>query len=282
VTDAVRNLRLGTQGEIVNSNLMKRSAAELVGTFWLVLGGCGAAVLAAKIPFLGIGYAGVALAFGLAVLTGAYAFGAISGAHFNPAITVGVAVARRFPSREVLPYIVAQLAGAILGAVTLLLIARGSVGFSLREGFATNGYGDHSPGGYNLGAALLLEIVMTFMFVMVVLGVTDKRSPSLKPFAPIAIGLALTAIHLVSIPVTNASVNPARSTGPALLVGGWAIGQLWLFWVAPLLGGAIAGALYPRLATVTVEGTVEGDQLERGKPAPIDVTPQGVFPAPAH
>jgi aquaporin Z len=226
-------------------NLTRRALAELLGTFWLVLGGCGAAVLAAKFPDIGAGIVGVALAFGLSVLSGMYALGAISGGHFNPAITVGLTVARRFPVKEVATYVVAQCAGAILGAVVLYLIASSAPGFDVAvNGFAVNGYGSRSPGEYGLGAALLCEIVMTFMLVMIVLGVTDTRSPMLKGFAPIAIGLALTLIHLVSIPVTNTSVNPARSTGPALIAGAGALNQLWLFWVAPLVGGVVGGVLY--------------------------------------
>ena len=222
--------------------LSRRVGAEFVGTFWLVLGGCGSAVLAAAFPKLGIGFAGVALAFGLTVLTGAYAFGPISGGHFNPAVTFGLFVARRIPGSDVLPYVVAQLAGAIVAATVLYVIASGQAGFSTAGGFASNGYGDHSPGGYALGSALVCEIVMTFMFLMVILGSTAERAPG--GFAPIAIGLALTVIHLVSIPVTNTSVNPARSTGPALFVGGWALAQLWLFWLAPLAGAAIAGTVF--------------------------------------
>jgi aquaporin Z len=227
-------------------SLTRRAIAELIGTFWLVLGGCGAALLAAKVDGGGIGMLGVALAFGLTVLTGCYAFGSISGGHFNPAITVGLASAKRFPAKEVIPYVLAQVVGAIVGAAILYMIARGAAGFDAQaSGFAANGFGSHSPGGYALGAALISEIVMTFMFVMIVLGVTDGRYPSLKVFAPLAIGLGLTLIHLVSIPVTNTSVNPARSTGPALFAGGWAISQLWAFWVAPLIGGVLAGVFYP-------------------------------------
>jgi len=236
----------------------KRALAELLGTFWLVLGGCGAAVLTAKVSGVGIGYLGVAVAFGLTVLTGAYALGALSGAHFNPAVSVGLAVARRFPARELFPYILAQVAGAIGGALVVYVVASGAAGFDAREsGFAANGFGAHSPGGYSFGAALLAEIVMTFMFVMVILGVTDTRTPVLKAFAPIAIGLALTLIHLVSIPVTNTSVNPARSTGQALFAGSWALRQLWLFWVAPLAGATLAGIVYPRLAGVAAERPIE-------------------------
>ncbi|OZI41926.1 aquaporin Z [Bordetella genomosp. 4] len=225
------------------SSLSKRCMAELIGTFWLVLGGCGSAVLAAGFPELGIGFAGVALAFGLTVLTMAYAVGHISGGHFNPAVTVGLAVGGRFPMREILPYVVVQVIGAILAAAVLYCIASGKPGFDLvASGFAANGYGDHSPGKYALGAALTCEIVLTFGFLFVILGATDKRAPA--GFAPIPIGLALTLIHLISIPVTNTSVNPARSTGPALFVGGWAVEQLWLFWVAPIVGAILAALVY--------------------------------------
>ncbi|WP_438028281.1 aquaporin Z [Sorangium sp. So ce233] len=226
-------------------SLSRRTAAEFLGTFWLVLGGCGSAVLAAAYPGLGIGFLGVALAFGLSVLTMAYAVGHISGAHFNPAVTIGLLVGGRFPARDVLPYLLAQVAGAIVAAGIIYTIASGSAGFTLTDGFASNGYGAHSPGGYSLFASLVAELVLTFGFVMVVLGATDLRAPI--GFAPIAIGLALTLVHLIGIPVTNVSVNPARSTGPALFVAGWALSQLWLFWLAPLLGGALAGVLYPLL-----------------------------------
>jgi aquaporin Z len=223
-------------------SLPKRSIAEFIGTFWLVFGGCGSAVLAAAFPGLGIGFAGVALAFGLTVLTGAYAFGHISGGHFNPAVSVGLVVGKRFPASELLPYVVAQVLGGIAGSGVLYLIASGKEGFSLAGGFAANGFGAHSPGGYTMAAGLTAEIVLTFMFLMIILGVTDRRAP--QGFAPIAIGLGLTLIHLVGIPVTNLSVNPARSTGPAIFVGGWAIEQLWLFWVAPIVGAALAGGVY--------------------------------------
>jgi len=213
--------------------------AELLGTFWLVLGGCGSAVLAAAFPELGIGFVGVSLAFGLTVVTGAYAFGPISGGHFNPAVSLGLWAGGRFPATQLLPYIVAQLVGAVVAAGVLYLIASGKAGFDLKGGFASNGYGEHSPGKYGLGAALITEVVMTFMFLMIILGTTHKRAP--VGFAGLAIGLALVLIHLISIPVTNTSVNPARSTGPALFVGGWAIEQLWLFWVAPILGAVLAG-----------------------------------------
>ena len=222
--------------------MTKRLAAEFLGTFWLVLGGCGSAVLAAGFPNLGIGFAGVALAFGLTVVTMAYAVGHVSGAHFNPAISVGLAVSGRFPKSNLLPYIVVQVLGAIAAAAVLYVIASGKAGFDLSGGFAANGYGEHSPGGYSLAACLVSEVVMTFMFLIIILGSTDERAP--KGLAPIAIGLGLTLIHLISIPVTNTSVNPARSTGPALFVGGWALAQLWLFWVAPIAGAAIAGFAY--------------------------------------
>ena len=223
--------------------MMKKLSAEFLGTFWLVFGGCGAAVLAAAYPGLGIGFLGVAFAFGLTVLTMAYAIGHISGCHLNPAISVGLMVGKRFPASELLGYVVAQVAGAICASGALFVIASGKAGFDLSGGFAANGYGLHSPGGYSLVACLTAEIVLTFMFLMIILGSTDARAP--KGFAPIAIGLGLTLIHLISIPVTNTSVNPARSTGPALFVGGWALDQLWLFWVAPIVGGAIAGVVYP-------------------------------------
>jgi aquaporin Z len=237
-------------------HLYRRLAAEFIGTAWLVLGGCGAAVLAAAFPALGIGFVGVSLAFGLTVLTMAYAIGHVSGCHLNPAVTVGLWAGRRFPLQEVIPYIVVQVLGGIAGAGVLYLIASGHAGFDPTAGFAANGYGDHSPGGYSLTAAFTCEVVMTFAFLFVILGSTHGNAP--KGFAPIAIGLCLTLIHLISIPVTNTSVNPARSTGPALFAQGWALGQLWLFWVAPLLGGALGGAVY-RL--------VGGDE-----PAPVPVT----------
>jgi aquaporin Z len=216
--------------------------AEFLGTFWLVFGGCGSAVIAAAFPQLGIGFVGVALAFGLTVLTGAYAFGPISGGHFNPAVTLGLAAAGRFPWRDLGRYWLAQLLGAIVAAFVLFLIAQGNPDFFLAKGFAANGYGDHSPGGYAWTSGLLIEIVLTAFFLLVILGVTESRAA--VGFAPIAIGLALTLIHLIDIPVTNASVNPARSTSQALFVGGWALHQLWLFWVAPLLGGAIGGVVH--------------------------------------
>lgn len=216
--------------------------AEFVGTFWLVLGGCGSAVLAAAFPDVGIGLLGVSLAFGLTVLTMAYAVGHISGAHFNPAVSVGLCVAGRFAPKELLPYVVAQVLGGIAAGGVLYVIASGQAGFDVMAGFASNGYGAHSPGGYSLLASLVCEVVMTLMLVVIILGATDRRAPA--GFAPIAIGLALTLIHLISIPVTNTSVNPARSTGVALYVGGWAVAQLWLFWVAPLVGGALGAVVY--------------------------------------
>ena len=225
--------------------LSKRLAAEFVGTLWLVLGGCGSAVLAAAFPTLGIGFAGVALAFGLTLLTMAFAIGPISGCHINPAVSVGLVVGGRFPAKELLPYIIAQVLGGIVAAAILYVIASGKAGFDLSAGFASNGYAEHSPGGYSLVSAFVCEVVMTFMFLIVILGSTDERAP--KGFAPIAIGLCLTLIHLISIPVTNTSVNPARSTGPAIFVGGWALAQLWMFWVAPFIGAAIAGGVYKAL-----------------------------------
>jgi aquaporin Z len=232
-------------------HLSKRLIAEMFGTFWLVLGGCGSAVLAASfagpVHGLGIGFVGVALAFGLTVLTMAYAIGHISGCHLNPAVSVGLTVAGRFPARDLLPYIVAQVLGAIFAAFVLAQIATGKPGFDLvASGFATNGYGDHSPGHYSMAAAFLCEVVMTGFFLFVILGATDERAPA--GFAPIAIGLCLTLIHLISIPVTNTSVNPARSTGVAVFVGGHATAQLWLFWVAPIVGAIIAGVVYPLIA----------------------------------
>jgi aquaporin Z len=243
--------------------LGKRAAAEFVGTAWLVLGGCGSAVLAAAFPAVGIGLLGVSLAFGLTVLTMAYAIGHVSGCHLNPAVTVGLTVARRFPASEVIPYVAAQVLGAIAGAMVLYLIASGKSGFDLGAGFASNGYGDHSPGGYTLAAGLVCEAVMTFAFVFVILGATDRRAPA--ALAPVAIGLCLTLIHLVSIPVTNTSVNPARSTGPAVLVGGWALAQLWVFWLAPLVGAACAGIIYPLVAQ---EGEPEKEAAPRLEGSP--------------
>jgi len=228
--------------------LSKRLGAEIFGTFWLVLGGCGSAVLAAGYPGLGIGFVGVSLAFGLTVLTMAYAIGHVSGCHLNPAVSIGLTVAGRFPVRDLAPYIIAQVVGATLGAFALKLIATGAPGFDLvASNFAANGFGEHSPGHYTMIAALVCEVVMTFFFLFVILGATDDRAP--KGFAPIAIGLCLTLIHLISIPVTNTSVNPARSTGQAFFVGGWALDQLWLFWIAPIVGAAIAGIVYPLLTS---------------------------------
>jgi aquaporin Z len=225
----------------------KRVVAEAIGTFWLTFGGCGSAVISAGFPQVGIGLLGVALAFGLTLLTMAYAIGHLSGCHLNPAVTVGLACGGRFPPNLIGPYIIAQLLGAIVGAGILYAIAHGSPEFNLAGGFAANGYGEHSPGKYGLGACLLAEVVLTAMFLFVIMGSTHGKAP--VGFAPIAIGLALTLIHLISIPVTNTSVNPARSTGPALFVGGWALAQLWLFWVAPLLGGAAGGVLYRWLSS---------------------------------
>ena len=238
--------------------MIKKLLAEFLGTAWLVLGGCGAAVLAAAFPQLGIGFVGVALAFGLTVVTMAYAIGHISGCHLNPAISVGLWAGGRFEARDLPGYVIAQVLGAIAGAGVLYLIASGAAAFSLAGGFASNGYGAHSPGGYSLTACLISEVVMTFAFLFVIMGVTHGQAP--KGFAPLAIGLCLTLIHLISIPVTNTSVNPARSTGPALFEGGWAIQQLWLFWVAPLVGGALGGFTYRWLSP--------------DSPAPVDVAGQ--------
>lgn len=222
--------------------LGKRAVAEFIGTFWLVLGGCGSAVLAAAFPDVGIGLVGVSFAFGLTVLTMAYAIGHVSGCHLNPAVSIGLVAGGRFKASELGPYVAAQVLGAIAGAGILYLIASGQAGFDVAGGLASNGYGDHSPGKYSLFSGFLTEVVMTFMFLMIILGATDSRAP--QGFAPIAIGLGLTLIHLISIPVTNTSVNPARSTGPAIFVGGWALQQLWLFWVAPALGAVLAGVAY--------------------------------------
>ena len=231
--------------------LYKRCSAELIGTFWLVFGGCGSAVLSAAFPAVGIGLLGVSLAFGLTVLTMAYAIGHISGCHLNPAVSLGLAVGKRFPMSELPHYIAAQVLGGIAGAGVLYIIASGKAGFNLSGGMASNGYGAHSPGGYEMVACLTAEVVLTFMFLMIILGATDRRAPA--GFAPIPIGLGLTLIHLIGIPVTNLSVNPARSTGPAVFVGDWAIAQLWMFWVAPLVGAALAGLLYPALASESIE-----------------------------
>lgn len=248
--------------------LTNRLAAEFFGTMWLVLGGCGSAVLAAAFPELGIGFAGVSLAFGLTVLTMAFAIGHVSGCHLNPAVSLGLVIGGRFKAKDLLPYVVAQVIGAVVAAGVLYLIASGKAGFDLAGGFASNGYGEHSPGGYSLTAALVSEFVMTFFFLMIILGATDERAPS--GFAPIAIGLALTLIHLISIPVTNTSVNPARSTGPALFVGGWALSQLWLFWIAPLLGAALAGVVYrvvsgERSQAAGIEGPADASKLAKAK-----------------
>lgn len=226
-------------------SLLKRCTAEFFGTFWLVFGGCGSAVLAAAFPALGIGFVGVSLAFGLTVLTMAYTLGHVSGGHFNPAVTLGLVTGKRFPIKDFLPYVLAQVVGAVVAAGVLYIVASGKAGFDTSGGFASNGYGMHSPGGYSLLACLVAEVVLTMFFLLVIMGSTDKRVPN--GFAPIAIGLGLTLIHLISIPVTNTSVNPARSTGPALFVGGWAIQQLWLFWLAPLVGGALGGVVYEYL-----------------------------------
>jgi aquaporin Z len=226
--------------------LSRRAVAEFIGTFWLVFGGCGSAVLAAAFPNLGIGFLGVALAFGLTLLTMAFAIGHISGCHINPAVSVGLWVGKRFPASDLPAYIVAQVLGGIVAAGVLYIIASGKPGFDLAAGFASNGYGAHSPGGYSLLACLVAEVVLTFMFLMIILGATDRRAPA--GFAPIPIGLGLTLIHLIGIPITNLSVNPARSTGPAVFVGGWAVQQLWLFWLAPIVGAAIAGIVYPAVA----------------------------------
>jgi len=227
-------------------SLGKKAGAEFLGTFWLVFGGCGSAVLAAAFPNVGIGLLGVSLAFGLTVVTMAYAVGHISGAHLNPAVSLGLAVGKRFPASELPAYVVAQVAGGIAAAGALLLIASGKAGFDLSAGLASNGYGAHSPGQYSLLACLVAEVVLTFFFLIVILGSTDRRAP--QGFAPLAIGLALTLVHLIGIPVTNLSVNPARSTGPAVFVGDWALAQLWLFWVAPAAGAILAGLVYPALA----------------------------------
>jgi aquaporin Z len=234
----------------------RKLLAEAIGTFWLTFAGCGSAVIAAGFPQVGIGLVGVSLAFGLSVVTMAYAIGHISGCHLNPAVTVGLFAGGRFPAGEVVPYIAAQVIGAIAGAAVLYAIASGAPDFSLAKGFAANGFGEHSPGKYGLGAAAVAEVVLTLMFLFVIMGATHGKAPA--GFAPLAIGLMLTLIHLISIPVTNTSVNPARSTGPALFVGGWALAQLWLFWVAPLIGGAVGGALYRWLSPDPVEAAVTG------------------------
>ena len=246
--------------------LGRRATAEFFGTFWLVFGGCGSAVLAAGFPNLGIGFVGVALAFGLTVLTMAYAIGHISGCHLNPAVTAGLTAGGRFPAAECVPYIIAQVAGGAFGSAVLYVIASGKAGFDLSAGFAANGYGAHSPGEYSLLACFVAEVVLTLFFLFIIMGATDKRAP--QGFAPIAIGLGLTLIHLIGIPVTNLSVNPARSTGPALFVRGWALGQLWLFWVAPLIGGIVGGAIYRaafgEAVTPQLEITSTRDRLRAG------------------
>lgn len=241
--------------------LSKRCVAEFLGTFWLVFGGCGSAVLAAAFPSLGIGFAGVALAFGLTLLTMAFTIGPISGCHINPAVSIGLVVGKRFPVSELLPYVVAQVLGAIVGSGVLYVIASGKDGFSLAGGFASNGYGAHSPGGYSLLACFVTEVVLTLFFLLVIFGSTDDRAP--KGFAPIAIGLCLTLIHLISIPVTNTSVNPARSTGPAIFVGGWAVAQLWLFWIAPIVGAALAGVIYSQLFAEGPQKTLRAAEKAR-------------------
>jgi aquaporin Z len=242
--------------------LSKRLAAEAFGTFWLVFGGCGSAVLAAGFPQLGIAFAGVSLAFGLTLLTMVYAIGPISGCHINPAVTIGLFAAKRFPAKEIVPYWAAQVVGGIVGAAILFAIASGKAGFDVHAGFASNGYGIHSPGGYSVVAAMLAEFVLTFMFLFVILGATERRAPS--GFAGIAIGLALTLIHLISIPVDNTSVNPARSTGVALFAGGDYVVQLWLFWLMPLLGGALSGFAYSALFAQAPEERTERERLTRG------------------
>ncbi len=247
----------------------KRASAEFIGTFWLVFGGCGSAVLAAAFPKVGIGLLGVAFAFGLTVLTMAYAIGHISGCHLNPAVSVGLCVGKRFPASDLIPYVIAQVCGAVVAAGVLYVIASGQTGFNLSAGFASNGYGEHSPGGYPLLSALVAEVVLTFMFLMIILGSTDSRAP--QGFAPIAIGLGLTLIHLIGIPVTNLSVNPARSTGPALFVGGWALAQLWLFWVAPIIGAALAGIVYPIVASEPAAKAAT--EARAGGPSGLSETP---------
>jgi aquaporin Z len=244
-------------------NLFKRAIAEFIGTFWLVFGGCGSAVLAAAFPQLGIGFYGVALAFGLTVLTMAYAIGHISGCHLNPAVSFGLVAGKRFPVSELLPYVAAQVIGGLVGARVLYIIASGRAGFTLDSGFASNGYAAHSPGGYSLFSCFVAELVLTSFFLLIIMGATDKRAPS--AFAPIAIGLGLTLIHLIGIPVTNVSVNPARSTGPAVIVGGWAVAQLWLFWVAPIIGGIVAGALYVVIFESGITRIGSNRQQKRGE-----------------
>jgi aquaporin Z len=244
-------------------SLTKRSLAESLGTFWLVFGGCGSAVLSAAFPSLGIGLLGVALAFGLTLLTMAYAIGHISGCHLNPAVSIGLAAGRRFPVSELPAYIVAQVVGGVAGAGVLYAIASGKAGFLLSSGFAANGYGEHSPGGYTLLACVIAEVVLTFMFLTIILGATDRRAP--QGFAPLAIGLSLTLIHLIGIPVTNTSVNPARSTGPAVFVGGWALDQLWMFWAAPIVGAALAGFAYSVFASEPTAESAKATGARAGK-----------------
>jgi aquaporin Z len=243
--------------------LMKRCLAEFLGTFWLVFGGCGAVVLASAVPQLGIGFLGIAFAFGLTVLTMAFAIGHISGCHLNPAVTLGLVVAKRFPGSELIAYVMAQLVGAVAAAGVLFVIASGKAGFDPSKGFACNGFGIHSPDGYSLMAGMTAEVVLTFMFLIIILGATDRRAPA--GFAPIAIGLGLTLIHLVGIPVTGTSVNPARSTGPALFAGGWALQELWLFWLAPLVGAALAGIVYSAVAEPSEKPAIS-------KPLPVTPT----------
>src|SRR5579872_1955244 len=252
--------RPGVRAE-VEMPLPKRLAAEAFGTFWLVFAGCGSAVLAAGFPALGIGFAGVALAFGLTVLTMAFALGHISGCHLNPAVSLGLVVGKRFPASEFVPYAIAQVAGAIAAAGVLLVIASGRAAFDVHAGFASNGYGAHSPGGFSLLAGFVAETVLTAFFLIVIMGATDRRAP--KGFAPIAIGLCLTLIHLVSIPVTNTSVNPARSTGPAIFVRGWATDQLWLFWLAPIIGAALGGVIYSQLFAEGPQKTIRAAERSR-------------------
>jgi aquaporin Z len=240
----------------MNGDKMRKYAAEAIGTFWLAFAGCGSAVIAAGFPQVGIGLLGVSLAFGLTVLTMAYAIGHVSGCHLNPAVTVGLTVGRRFPAQDIVPYVVSQVVGAIVAAAVLYWIASGAPDFSLAKGFAANGYGEHSPGHYNLVSGFVAEVVLTMMFLFIIMGSTHGKAP--VGFAPIAIGFGLTLIHLVGIPITNTSVNPARSTGPALFVGGWALAQLWLFWVAPLIGGALGGMIY-RLLSESPSAQVTGD-----------------------
>jgi aquaporin Z len=253
VASQPHRINVSSEGDMVDA---RKLAAEGIGTFWLTFGGCGSAVIAAGFPEVGIGLLGVSLAFGLTVVTMAYAIGHISGCHLNPAVTVGLAAGGRFPAGDIVPYVIAQVAGAIVAAAVLYVIASGAPGFSLGDGFAANGYGEHSPGNYGLVACLIAEVLLTMMFLFIIMGATHGKAPA--GFAPLAIGLGLTLIHLISIPITNTSVNPARSTGPALFVGGWALGQLWLFWVAPLIGGALGGVLY-RWLSAEPSAQVTGD-----------------------